>query len=159
MKVEKQVQKDNLILKLEGDIDETTDFEKEVGLEATSASLPQSVDLYTSGIARISSMGIKSWISYFRILTAKGVTLRFFECSPVIVAQCNLIMNFLCGGVVESVCLPYLCGKCKNELRATIQSAQIPKPGSEMPELKCPKCGGSAFFDDIPDEYFGFLRK
>jgi anti-anti-sigma regulatory factor len=159
MKVEKQVQKDSLILKLVGDIDETTDFEKALGLGATSTGLPKSIDLYTSGIDRMSSIGIKAWISYFRVLTSKGVTLRFFECSPVIVAQCNLIMNFLCGGTVESVCVPYLCGKCRHELRATIQSAQIPQPGTEMPQLKCPKCGGSAFFDDLPDEYFGFLRK
>ena len=73
--------------------------------------------------------------------------------------QINLISNFTAGGVVESIYVPFACSACKTELVGLFKTEDLKKMGGNIPELKCTKCGGSAVFDDIPEEYFGFLSR
>lgn len=147
-------QKGNVLsVRLVGSIEETVSFDQIIG--QTGGEL----HVYCKEVPRINSVGVKGWIKYFQTLQQANVRLTFFECSTAIVEQINLISNFVCGGTVESICVPYSCGQCKSEFIAVFKAAEIKSMGQMVPELKCAKCSGKAVFDDIAEEYFGFLSR
>jgi hypothetical protein len=143
----------SLNVRLSGSIEESVDFERLIGAP------PADLVVNTKEVPRINSVGVKAWIKYFQAAQAKGTKLHFVECSSAIVEQINLISNFVCGGVVESVYVPFACEKCKTELVGLFKVEDLKKLALKLPELKCTKCGGKAVFDDIPEEYFGFLSR
>lgn len=153
IKVEKQANGNVLTVNFSGTIEETVNFDELVG------ATPAEVVVNTKEIARINSVGVKGWIKYFQTLTAKGVKLKFSECSTAIVEQINLISNFTCGGSVESVYVPFACGGCKTELVGLFKVEDLKKMNGDVPDQKCAKCGGNASFDDIPEEYFAFVQR
>lgn len=142
-----------LLVRLTGSIEESVDFEKVIG--------PVSGDLVVNckGVPRINSVGVKAWIKYFQALQQKGTKLTFEECSTAIVEQINLISNFTCGGTVDSIFVPFSCETCKSELVGLFKTEALKKLDLDhLPPMKCTKCSGQAIFDDLPDEYFGFLK-
>jgi hypothetical protein len=142
-----------LTIRLSGPIEESVNFEGLVG--AVSGELR----VITKDVPRINSVGVKAWIKFFQSLTAKGVKLVFSECSTAIVEQVNLISNFTAGGRVESIYVPFACGQCKSELIGLFTCDALKASGLEIPDLQCSKCPGKAVFDDIPEEYLGFLQR
>lgn len=120
---------------------------------------PAELHVNCKEIPRINSVGVKGWIKYFQGVATKGSKLKFTECSTAIVEQINLISNFACGGQVESIFVPFSCTGCKGELVGLFKTEDLKKLQLKLPELKCSKCGGKAVFDDIPEEYFGFLMR
>jgi endogenous inhibitor of DNA gyrase (YacG/DUF329 family) len=145
---------DTLLVKLTGSIEENVDFGTLIGQPTTPK-----MDLLLKEIPRINSVGVKAWIKYFQGVAAKGVQLRFLECSTAIVEQINLISNFTCGGGVESIYVPFCCNSCNTELLGLFRTLDLKRINFQIPDLKCAKCGGPASFDDIPEEYFGFLQR
>jgi anti-anti-sigma regulatory factor len=141
------------VVRLTGSIEENTNFDKLIG------EIPMELVVSCKGVPRINSVGVKAWIKFFQQAQAKGTKLKFIECSTAIVEQINLISNFTCGGSVESIYVPFSCEKCKTELIGLFSSEDLKKLKFQLPDLKCSKCGGSAAFDDIPEEYLGFLMK
>ncbi len=152
--VVKEQRGDAMLVKLTGSIEENVDFGTLIG-----APTSNKVDLILKEIPRINSVGVKAWIKYFQGLAAKGVQLRLLECSTAIVEQINLISNFTCGGTVESIYVPFCCGSCSTELLGLFRTSDLKKINFQVPDLKCAKCGGVASFDDIPEEYFGFMQR
>ena len=150
----KEERGDSLLVKFTGSIEENVDFNALIGPPTLLK-----MDLLLKEVPRINSVGVKAWIRYFQGLAAKGVKLRFLECSTAIVEQVNLISNFTCGGTVESMYVPFCCGSCGAELLGLFRTADLKKIQFNIPDLKCAKCGGTASFDDIPEEYFGFLMR
>jgi anti-anti-sigma regulatory factor len=142
-----------LVVRLVGAVEESVNFETLIGSPAAE------LHVYCKEVPRINSIGVKGWIKYFSTLQQAGTKLRFFECSTAIVEQINLISNFVCGGTVESIYVPFSCGACRGEFIALFQVADLKKIGMDIPELSCPKCAGKAAFDDIPEEYFAFLAR
>ena len=142
-----------LIVRIAGSIEESVNFEQLIG------PLPAELHVSCKEISRINSVGVKGWIKYFQGTQAKGTKLKFFECSTAIVEQINLISNFSCGGEIESIYAPFSCTTCKSELIGLFKTAQLKKDGLKLPEIKCNKCSGKAVFDDIEEEYFGFLSR
>lgn len=153
VKVAKEQQGNALVVRLSGSIEETVNLEELIG------ATPAEVIVNCKEITRINSVGVKGWIKYFASLQAKGVKLRFQECSTAIVEQINLISNFTCGGTVESIFVPFACTSCKSELIALFKVADLKAGDLNLPELKCTKCSGKAVFDDIEEEYFSFLDR
>lgn len=147
-------QKDGaLIVRLSGSIEESVNFDQLIGAP------PAELHVNCKEIPRINSVGVKAWIKFFQSAQSKGTKLKFFECSTAIVEQINLISNFACGGEIESIYVPFSCGNCKSELVGLFKTVDLKKLNLEIPDLKCSKCGGTAAFDDIPEEYFGFLAR
>jgi hypothetical protein len=147
-------QKGNVLaVRLAGSIEESVNFDQLIGPP------PAELQVNCKEVPRINSVGVKAWIKYFQGAQAKGTKLSFVECSTAIVEQINLISNFTCGGLVDSVYVPFSCENCKTELVGLFKTADLKKVNCEPPELKCSKCGGRAVFDDIPEEYFGFLMR
>ena len=142
-----------LAVKISGSIEENVNFDQLVGPPVAE------MHINCKEITRINSVGVKAWIKYFQGVQAKGSKLRFVECSTAIVEQVNLISNFTCGGVVESVYVPFACVGCKSELVGLFKTDDLRRRNLQLPELKCSKCGGKAVFDDIPEEYFAFLSR
>jgi hypothetical protein len=147
-------QKGNVLaVRLSGSVEENVNFDQLIGPP------PAELHVNCKEIPRINSVGVKAWIKYFQSAQAKGTKLRFTDCSTAIVEQINLISNFTCGGDVESIYVPFSCGKCKSELVGLFRTADLKRLNLQVPDLKCSKCGGTATFDDIPEEYFGFLTR
>ena len=153
LNIAKEQKGNALLIRLSGSIEESVNFDQLIGAP------PAELVVNCKEIPRINSVGVKAWIKYFQAAQAKGVKLRFAECSTAIVEQINLISNFVCGGVVESVYVPFACTGCKTELVGLFKTEDLKKMAMNLPELKCTKCGGKAVFDDIPEEYFGFLSR
>jgi hypothetical protein len=147
-------QKGNLLqVRLSGSIEESVNFEQLIG------PVPAELNVNVKEVPRINSVGVKAWIKYFQSVANKGCKIRFQECSTAIVEQINLISNFTSGGVVESIFVPFSCMNCRSELVGLFKTDDLKKLQLKLPELKCSKCGGKAVFDDIPEEYFGFLMR
>lgn len=142
-----------LVVRLAGSIEESVNFEQLIGPPAAE------MNIHCKEVPRINSVGVKAWIKYFQSAQQKGTRLKFFECSTAIVEQINLISNFVCGGTVESIYVPFSCTNCKSELIGQFRTEDLRKLQLKLPQLKCTKCGGSAVFDDIEEEYFAFLNR
>ncbi len=142
-----------LFVRIVGSIEESVNFDQLIGTPTAE------MNIVCKEIPRINSVGVKTWIKYFQQAQQKGSQLTFSECSTAIVEQINLISNFTCGGVVESIFVPFSCTTCKSELAGLFKTEDLKKLQLKIPELKCTKCGGKAVFDDIPEEYFGFLAR
>jgi anti-anti-sigma regulatory factor/DNA-directed RNA polymerase subunit RPC12/RpoP len=151
--ISKEQKGTGLHIKLSGSIEESVNFDQLIGP-------PQpEMHLHLKEIPRINSVGVKAWIKYFQGAQQKGSKLFLHECSTAIVEQINLISNFTCGGTVESIYVPFACGNCKSELVGLFKTSDLKKLNFQIPDLKCTKCSGKAVFDDIPEEYFGFLER
>ena len=147
-------QKGNLlVVRLAGSIEESVNFDQLIGVP------PAELEVNCKEVPRINSVGVKGWIKYFQGVSAKGTKIKFTECSTAIVEQFNLISNFVCGGTVESIFVPFSCTGCKSELVGLFKTEDLKKLNLQLPDLKCSKCGNKAVFDDIPEEYFGFLMR
>ena len=153
LKVTKEDKNGIPMYRLAGSIEENVNFEQQLG------SPTGEIWINCKEVPRINSVGVKGWIRYFQGLQAKGVKMKFVECSTAIVEQVNLISNFICGGTVESIYAPYSCPSCKTEQVGLFKCDDIKKYNFELPELNCIKCGKKAEFDDIPEEYFSFLMR
>jgi hypothetical protein len=153
IKVKREVQGETLILKFSGEVIETVDFKTAVG-----TTQPDTV-LNCKKISRLNSHGVKDWIAFFANETAQGTRLRFIECSPPVVEQINLIMNFVCGGTIESIYVPFCCQNCQKNSVCLYRIKDLRKADLNNLHAVCRHCQGKAVFDDIPDEYFLFFKR
>jgi anti-anti-sigma regulatory factor len=155
LNVKREQQGNTLILHLSGEVNEAVDFAKTIG-----ATAPDTV-LNCKEVSRVNSVGVKGWVRYFQEQAKGGTKLRFVECSPAIVEQLNIIMNFSCGGKVESVYVPFVCTSptCKKNLVGLFKTEDLKRLNFNLPAVKCSKCGSEAIFDDLPEEYFRFASR
>lgn len=142
-----------LSVHLVGDIDETVHLERSIG------AIKGKLRVLTRGVVRINSAGTRNWIHYFESLRSQNIEFWFEECSPAIVDQLNLISNFRAGARVESIYLPFICEKCRSELIGLFSCEALIAKALVIPSQACSKCGGAARFDEIHEEYLGFLRR
>ncbi|MEK6579174.1 MAG: hypothetical protein AABZ55_08100 [Bdellovibrionota bacterium] len=140
------------MIHLEGTIDETPPMEQAIGTIDS-----KKVAFGCKEIRRLNSAGVRGWIIYFENLKKRGIQFRFFECSPTIMEQVNLIRNFRSGAPVDSFYLPYLCTGCKAQFQQLVMTDELIKNKLEVPTLTCPKCKSPMNFDDLPEEYFIFI--
>lgn len=152
--VVKEQQGSILVVRLVGSIEESVNFDQVVGYPAAPIT---EMHIYCKGIPRINSVGVKAWIKFFQAVHSRGIQLEFHELSTAMVEQMNFISNFNCGGRVISLFAPFSCEKCHSELVGLFKSDVLKKIQFKIPPLKCSKCGGRALFDDVPEEYFGFM--
>jgi len=125
--------------------------------ERLTATRNKGVLIDLANVERINSCGVRDWIRFAQRLEAAGNNLYLLRCSPVVVAQLNMVRNF-CGekGLVVSFQAPYFCNNCDEERTETFPAANVAEGTS--PEAVCPVCKGPMEFDDIPGLYFGFAK-
>lgn len=155
LNVKREEQGSTLILHLSGEINETVDFNRDVGATATETVL------ICKDITRVNSIGVKGWVKFFQERAKQGTKLRFAECSPAIVEQLNIIMNFSCGGKVESIYAPFVCTNpaCRKGVVSLYKTEDLKRLNFTLPAIKCDKCNSEAVFDDLPEEYFRFATR
>ena len=153
LKVEKEQKGETLYIKLIGLVDEYLDFYQSIG------PFPKEAIINCKEVERLNSAGVKSWIRYFEEAVQYGSQLKFTECSVQVVEQINLIVNFLAGGKVESVYLPFACTSCKKNFVLLMAVDRLRQIRDSLPNPNCPKCGSVTAFDEFEDEYFNFLKR
>ena len=140
------------LAKVSGVIDDVADFDAKFGPP------PTALRVHCGDVKRINSVGVKKWVTYFQRAKDRHTKLEFVECSPVIVQQINLFRNFACGGIIRSVHLPYACPECDTAFTLVKNCDDLKKNIASPPTGMCPNCGKPAEFDDLPEEYFLFLK-
>jgi anti-anti-sigma regulatory factor/endogenous inhibitor of DNA gyrase (YacG/DUF329 family) len=154
MSIRKEQKGDCLQIHLSGALDENLSWERELGPVNIKA-----VHINCKEVTRINAVGARSWIRYLQDLRNKGIEISFVQCSTAVIEQMNLISNFNCGGRVESLAIPFFCAGCRTDLVAWLRTQQIERIRNRIPDMKCPKCEGKVKFDDIAEDYFGFLDR
>ncbi len=108
-------------------------------------------------VHRVTSFGVREWISALRQLEADYYA--FVRCHPAILSQFNMVAGF--GGIGELVSfyLPYVCPDCDEatEVLVDLRHDYATVVGGEPPPARCPACDAEAEFDDIPDQYFSYV--
>lgn len=156
LKVVKDIQDGILSLKLVGGLDEYADFDKYIG----DPTRWKEIHINCKQIRRLTSHGTRAWIVYFQALADKKVPYKLFECSPAFIDQLNLFKNFIPGGEVVSMCIPFLCSSCKEMFVSVMETAEIRRRNFLIPEIACTSCkSGKATFDEIESDYFHFLKR
>jgi anti-anti-sigma regulatory factor len=150
--VEKHKEGEKWVAELSGNITQDVDFSELMG------KIDGKVTVKCSQITYINSIGVKAWMSYFSSMRRRGCSFHFFECSPVLIHQQNLISNFIPLTEIESIQVPYLCKHCHKESAATFLLTELKKLGSNIPERKCPDCGKPSHFDAEEADYLTFLK-
>ena len=135
---------------LAGEITEDSDFQPLL----QSGSELLTVDL--ADVRRINSCGVREWINFVQQLGKRSLVLE--RCSVPVVAQLNMITNFVGKGRVESVFAPFFCAACDRQHLELVQTAGL-SPQSALHEMSCPTCGAQMELDDLPDTYWAFLAR
>jgi len=125
--------------------------------ERLTATRGKGVLIDLANIERINSCGVRDWIRFAQRLEAAGNALYLLRCSPVVVAQLNMVRNF-CGekGQVVSFQAPYFCPNCDEERTETFPATNV--GAGTSPDAICPVCKSQMEFDDLPDLYFAFAK-
>ncbi|MCB9696748.1 MAG: protein kinase [Alphaproteobacteria bacterium] len=118
------------------------------------ATLAGDVVLDLSGIQRVTSFGVREWLSMNDASRASSLYLA--RCTEPIVNQLTMIRGFAGRGKVLSFLAPYVCVSCGKPFSRLVDAEadaqavrdQVPPPAA------CPSCGGEGRFDDDPRSYF-----
>lgn len=132
-----------------GAINEDSDFSVLDNLEETNIIF----DL--DKVVSINSCGIREWIKFQNNLPA-NLQITYTNCPQVVVEQMNIIKGFIKdGGVIESFYAPYYNETKDEEKIVLIKPDQV--VDNKAPEIK-DEDGNLLEFDDIPSQYFNFLK-
>jgi eukaryotic-like serine/threonine-protein kinase len=137
------------LIRLSGVVDETLD--KELFLSKVEGVVVIDLD----GVTRITSYGVREWLSALQQL--KATWLGFVKCRPAMVSQFNMVPNFGRGGKILSLYLPYICPKTAKtfDVLADVRKQHAELSAYRLPDVQCPEGDGPAEFDDMPDVYLG----
>ena len=112
------------------------------------------IRLDLSGVTRVNSVGLRSWLEAARDGTSDRHVI-YERCSLAMVRQINLIPTLLDQGTVASFLAPYVCPTCKLETVELLTPQQVRDSGA--PAVTCPQCMHELVLDAPADEYFAFL--
>lgn len=141
-------------IKLSGVVDEDNELASLVERLGAGTAV---IDL--AEIERINSCGVRDWVNWLTRLEKRDARVILVECSPAIVAQINLVNNFVGNGAVESFYAPYFCPSCDLEKVLLVELDEMvgtDKPTA--PVCRCDECDGVMDFDDMEESYFAFIQ-
>jgi hypothetical protein len=113
----------------------------------------------TAGVAFVNSIGMREWGRFIRALRERGsVTLE--AVGDVLMAQMNLISEFVGAVRITSFHASYLCPSCGYEASLLIDAvAHAPALRQlQAPALPCPECGKPMELADFPERYLSIFR-
>lgn len=141
------------LFKLSGVIDES--FSKSEFV----ASAKGVVVLDLNGVSRITSFGVREWVSALGQLSCDYYC--FVRCRPAIVAQFNMVAHFAGRGQLLSFYAPYVCTGCGKDVDELVDlrgtKPDLAAYGSKS--IPCPACGQAAEFDDVPESFFSYVAR
>jgi len=135
----------------EGELDENVD------LSELRTQLRGAVEFALADVRRINSAGVREWVNFVRDLP-HVTELAFVDCSPLIVAQLNMVYNFRGNARVRSFLAPYVCPRCGLEHEKHLDVREHFAAGVRRPPtFTCDRCATLLEFDDLPERYLSFL--
>ncbi len=112
----------------------------------------------TADVDRINSCGVRDWVNWLSELEKKEARFFFVECSPAIMAQVNLVNNFVGSGRILNFYAPYFCSSCDTDKMLLIETKDtLRETPFTAPTCRCDQCDHTMEFDDIESSYFAFL--
>ncbi len=113
------------------------------------------------GVRRITSFGVREWVSAMGALDVEHACI--IHARPAIVAQLNMVGGFAGGAALVSFYLPYVCEACDVETDLLVDLRTPPgksvlQPSAPLPVARCHRCGAEAELDDVPEAYLSFAR-
>lgn len=143
-----ELDQDVVIFYLSGNLDENFDF-KEMTFDA------KSVVFDFNSLVFFNSVGIRDWINYLKSLPVVEVVYR--NCPRILVDQFNMIEGFFTEKTkVRSVYAPFYCPESDEEIDILIDIQN--NDHEKVSSMLHPISGKYLEFDDIPEQYFSFLR-
>lgn len=152
-RIEKETTNDADKINLIGSINEDVDFKTVFG------PLSKNLEINCRQVTRLNSMGIKGWCLFFQGLRDSGAKISFYECVPALVEQCNFLSNLMLTPEVVSICLRYICPSCDSEHTEIAKVVDLKMNNITVPTVNCQSCKTEMEFDEIPSQYFSFLRR
>jgi DNA-binding response OmpR family regulator len=135
---------------LRGDFTEATKFDELV------PAMVGRVVFDMAQVTYMNSLGVRAWCEFLRQARIQGY--EFHACSVPFILQASMVRDVIGRGTVTSFFAPFHCIGCDHQEERLVQSAAILAANLEPPVFKCPSCGGSLEFDDLPERYFAFLQ-
>jgi eukaryotic-like serine/threonine-protein kinase len=110
-------------------------------------------------LTRITSFGVRNWITLTRTLPPSVTGLYIVHAPPAFVDQLAMVEGFAGGAQVLSILAPYECPQCGEErLRTVDLRSEMSILGSgAAPAHRCTVCGTALEFADVPEQYFAFF--
>jgi anti-anti-sigma regulatory factor len=114
-----------------------------------------------AAVSFINSIGVREWVRLLRQLHEKNVRVTLRRCSEAMVHQMNMIVETVAHAHVESFYVPYMCDACGGEASMCIEVephlAEL--KAMKAPPQRCPECGGTMTFAEIPARYLLFMAQ
>lgn len=123
------------------------------------ASFADDVILDLRSVERITSFGVREWLSMLAATRDNIRSLHLVRCSEAVVDQLSMIRGFAGEGRIVSFFAPYTCEQCGSAVERLIdveRDAQALRAG-KAPETTCTTCGGHCSLDDDPS-VLSFVR-
>jgi hypothetical protein len=127
--------------------------------EFASRLPPGDVVIDTGGVTFVNSIGMREWGRFVRALRERGsVTLE--AVADVLMAQMNLISEFLGTVRITSFHASYLCPACGFEASLLIDALAHAAALRQLqaPALPCPECRAAMELADFPERYLSIFR-
>lgn len=111
-----------------------------------------------ANVERITSFGVREWLTMLSVAGDRISKLYFAGCSEAIVNQLSMIRKFNGGAQVISFYAPYLCDSCGEQFERLFDCEYDANAirANDPPDAVCGQCSGRARFDDDPETYFSF---
>ena len=140
-------------LKLSGSIDEDSHIEE------IYKGAKKTIVINLKKINMINSVGIREWVNAIEVENDKDITL--VEVATSVVAQINMISNFIGRAKIQSFYAPYYCQDCSEEHDFLLDlDKDFPDKNRPVaPLFKCPTCQADLDFDDVEAKYFYFVTR
>ncbi len=153
LQISKIVEGDIMCLRFSGTIDE--DFNGKQLADTVKGILI--LDL--GQVRRISSFGIREWVSFVAAAGEKCKDIYYIEASPKIIDQFNMVANFGGKGKILSFYAPYRCDYCDDDRQRLVQveDAWDDIQNMHLPDFPCESCGNPEYFDEDPQSFFLYL--
>lgn len=151
---EKTVDGDVTYITLKGSLDE------DAAIADAFKGVTQRVVVDLMGVQRITSGGVREWISAVNGLP-DGAELSFTRCSVQSIEYANTVSNFVSSGRVESFLAPYYSERENKEYTLLIDVEKYFPVGSPLvaPDFRgAENVPDDMEFDDDEEEYFLFLE-
>lgn len=112
----------------------------EILSDKLQATLGRDVVFDCAGIEAITSIGMREWLKYLKVLAASA-TFEFINCSLPFVEYCNLLPSSSFANCMVSLQVPYECDHCR-AVHVDVHEVDGLRDVEEFDPIRCPKCNG-----------------
>ncbi len=133
----------------------TEDTTATLGAVKLPADLKPQIVLDLYGIKHVTSIGIRDWIPFLRLLE-KNHKITMQRCSPTFVMACNVIPAMKGTAKIESVSRGFECASM-HYWWTLVATANLDPDEVDKEKVLCKQCGSKGRPEYDGDEYFRFL--